>query len=119
MEKQTHTAGGGFTSTLSPSDLCCCKVPTEREKVAAKLREMMQDASPRDKCTLCDAEKLLEKKDSAGGGLSGPSWPWLTVLLLMMGIGTDSTILDPTVLRSWADLMEKDVAEKGVKTDGR
>lgn len=105
----TSTNESAAAAPIPTTDLCCCKVPTEREKAAAKLRDMMQDASPRDKCELCKAAELLEKK--YGGGVD---MMWLFLLLLMMPTIGGCANIDPAMLRAMADAMEKE-SDKGGK----
>lgn len=102
-------ASDDFETTQVPTDMCCCKAPTEREKAAAKLREMMERDSGENKCDLCKAAELLEKNDS--GGNSFMALPLLMLGMLWGGV-FDGKLCDPSTLRMMADVMEKDGAEK-------
>lgn len=124
---EAYRAGEGYVVGAVQPDLCCCKgtsnsaatepvtgvngahtMPINKyTDAAAKLREMMERDSGENKCELCKAAELLEKKDSGGN-------PLMAFPLLMLGMmwGGNGAV-DPTVLRAMADAMEKEADKSG------
>lgn len=98
------------------SNFCCTaplpgqfdmKPPTEEKFSAMKLRSLMMQMEGEKKCTLCEAAKLLEKKDTEGNPLT--AFPLLMAGMMLGGNGA----IDPAALRAIADAMENEADKSG------
>lgn len=83
------------------------KEPTETEKIAMELRKMIDRTDGKDKCTLCKAAELLEKKNTSGWDM----WPLLLLIpLLSGGLANDAF---ENAMRTYIETVDKVKAEAG------